>query len=372
MTTIKSKHKSLPLNDCLDICGGQFTFSPESQTFAIKKKLSGMSSSTSTTTPPGSPLMTRKQMKTILDETNIKELTTNTLVRLRRILLENRRYTLINALLLVVNEEDEHCLLTALLGLFEKNKCTMLLIEWMLQKELYVTPHINSLLRLDNKTVRLMKLYTKTDFVEYFKPFAKMLLQKCKKTLNDEGVQKAVGFLIDKLQNSVDLIPFKLRVVCCYIKQETEKKFPGSGLLGVSSFLFLRLMCPSITSPESKKDITEETKKNLINCGRTLQSLANFSNFSKDDDDVRTKFIAKQTPKIQTFLNDLAKCVLNEKAVAAKNPSEMIRVRRNTISSFEEIAIQEIPEKNELDTIFGIIKKHEVQFSKEISSKNHF
>lgn len=100
----------------------------------------------------------------------------------------------------------------------------------------------------------------------------KLLMVRAHVPLFLRSDRRGSGMLV-ALVAKMNSTPFQLRVVstsgearcwrcsfsclqlCYYIRQEVEKKFPGKGSQGVGAFVFLRMICPAIVSPETRSGV---------------------------------------------------------------------------------------------------------------------
>lgn len=103
----------------------------------------------------------------------------------------------------------------------------------------------------------------------------------------DDPIEKAVQVerfvncidkFTDNIEKAFDYLPEEFFYISQKIYQAAHRKFPGSELIAVGSFIFLRFFCPAIVNPEStsiKERISVTNRRSLILVAKFLQNLAN-------------------------------------------------------------------------------------------------
>eukprot|EP01126_Amoeba_proteus_P067358 TRINITY_DN9933_c0_g2_i1.p1 TRINITY_DN9933_c0_g2~~TRINITY_DN9933_c0_g2_i1.p1 ORF type:complete len:143 (-),score=27.13 TRINITY_DN9933_c0_g2_i1:213-641(-) len=61
-----------------------------------------------------------------------------------------------------------------------------------------------------------------------------------------QEIQTLISSLLDCIIQSVPLLPWPFRRLCCALREATHEKFPASKYLVIGGFIFLRFICPSI------------------------------------------------------------------------------------------------------------------------------
>jgi hypothetical protein len=93
----------------------------------------------------------------------------------------------------------------------------------------------------------------------------------------------AVAGLLSNLVAQMNKVSFQLRVLCFYIRQEVERKFVNGGAQGVGAFIFLRLISPTIVSPDARGvtlEVSQPQRRILVQIAKVLQQLVNMVNRS--------------------------------------------------------------------------------------------
>ena len=138
-----------------------------------------------------------------------------------------------------------------------------------------------------------------------------------------QRIWKVLDSMLQLLVSNVGSVPFPLRVLCFYIKDEVEKRFPGRANFGIGAFVFLRLICPAIVAPEAraicKNEPTLPQRKLLVRVARELQQLVNVANrgvsLSSEmygDTTEQVTFVGLNLERIKTFLDSVGTKTLEE------------------------------------------------------------
>lgn len=175
------------------------------------------------------------------------------------------------------------------------------MITELVDYELEVSPKAIDILRRNSVPAKLLSLYAKhigTDYlISLLRPVIEEMISKkdffeVEKLVNDDdldveqNVDKFFYYLskiISNICTSIDTIPIELKALCSNIRQLVLKKTQDDSIamLVISSFLFLRFICPAIVSPESENIIfntpTKQEKRAYIQLAKMFQNLANDS-----------------------------------------------------------------------------------------------
>jgi len=104
---------------------------------------------------------------------------------------------------------------------------------------------------------------------------------------NKENLLATTVEIMTSLLVSVDTAPAELRQVCQLIIERVALKFPENTRLAFSAFLFLRIYCSSLTSPElkgiTKKKVGKDAKRAFILACKILQNLSTGAEFGKKE-----------------------------------------------------------------------------------------
>ena len=84
--------------------------------------------------------------------------------------------------------------------------------------------------------------------------------------------------IVDLIVNSINELPTPFKWLCGEVYSTVIKKFPDAACSAVSSFIFLRFLCPAIISPEQQFKIqinNPKVKRSLMQLVKVLQNMAN-------------------------------------------------------------------------------------------------
>lgn len=98
------------------------------------------------------------------------------------------------------------------------------------------------------------------------------------RALQVERFVNCIDKFADNIEKAFDYLPDEFFYISQKIYQAAHRKFPGSELISVGSFIFLRFFCPAIVNPEStsiKERISVSNRRSLILVAKFLQNLAN-------------------------------------------------------------------------------------------------
>eukprot|EP00055_Hartaetosiga_balthica_P013146 m.66138 g.66138 ORF g.66138 m.66138 type:complete len:1382 (+) comp8181_c1_seq1:123-4268(+) len=137
-----------------------------------------------------------------------------------------------------------------------------------------------------------------------------------------QGTETRLRSLVDACQSLSDLImsnivnvPKSIVILIRKLYRMVEKKFPSHGVVVIRSFLFLRLLCPALISPEQygilEAKPTPKYQNVLVMLAKLLQSFVNFSGGdvvklpSVIDSPIVTNFIVKNRPAMAQFVDSI-------------------------------------------------------------------
>lgn len=125
------------------------------------------------------------------------------------------------------------------------------------------------------------------------------LMATCQRALND-------------IMASLPKMPVEFRILAHDLKVATTKRFPDSNNTAVGGFLFLRFLCPAITSPDSfelvQGPVGDSQRRLLVLVAKTLQNLANGVEFGTKEVYMAklNEFIQLNLPKIKVFFDNVS------------------------------------------------------------------
>lgn len=98
---------------------------------------------------------------------------------------------------------------------------------------------------------------------------------------NLKRLENAVAKILDHLVDSVRYVPRKLRWMLQMVQEVVLDKFPETRWSCVSAFVFLRFLCPTVSTATLWKDtFLPNARRNLLLVTKVLQSIANRSLFT--------------------------------------------------------------------------------------------
>ena len=178
-------------------------------------------------------------------------------------------------------------------------------ISAIIKREMEETSDPNVLFRGNSLGTKAVDFYMKINGLPFLKStFADLIENVYKNKENceiDEGklekpedakknAKKLLAYVHqfwEAIMNSTDRFPNELKHLFHFVHETASRIFPShpnSKYLAVSSFLFLRLLCPSILSPKMFGVYDEHPEGNvsrtLTYIAKTLQNLANLADFA--------------------------------------------------------------------------------------------
>ncbi|KAG7194611.1 Ras GTPase activating protein ira2 [Scheffersomyces spartinae] len=193
-----------------------------------------------------------------------------------------------------VASPTEHTLLaSSLFAVFNYNHKTSELLQVLLAKEIKYVSRSTDIFRRNSTLTRLLYMFARNTGTSYLEATVKPFIQEL--NLNDVAIEIEkprdsyvpdadlfmyfVTTLVDKIIDSIDLMPDVLKIVSRQIYVTVEAKFPEAVLIAVGSFIFLRFLCPVIISPEAYLDgvtvSNPKVKRTLMQLVKILQNMAN-------------------------------------------------------------------------------------------------
>lgn len=194
-------------------------------------------------------------------------------------------------------------------------------LKALLREEVSKTDTQTQLFRSNSSATRMMILVTRNDGYGYFRhilqPFFKALQETGlgrEETLNgDVGLdpdrrgrwlESVICLLLDTILHSKAL-PDRLQRWYSLVYEVTISRFPAAGSVGVASFYFLRLLCPSIINPERLDiQVPLEYRRSLVTVSKCLINIASKQLFPASDLDhvVLNEIIERYTPLVAEYM----------------------------------------------------------------------
>lgn len=241
--------------------------------------------------------------------------------------------------------EDRNRLATCLVRIYESRNRAPMILKILLTHEINNTENTETLFRANSLASKSVDMYMKLSCFNYLQYCVKDLIDTIYKDSmkgkscdieaskldknedpkkNWKYTRKILEDLLDRIYQSADKCPPDLRDIFYHIQNEVQKKFPNERTVkftGVSSFLFLRFICPAILGPKlfdmASDHPPPKVSSNLTQIAKILQRIANMGPTSPNQDDPiieeRENFIEMNKQSMKSFLNIIS----NQKAQAS-------------------------------------------------------
>lgn len=302
-----------------------------------------------------------------------------------------------------VNDIDQYT--AVLVSAFETRNASHIIISELIKDEIQNATRPSDILRRNSCATRSLALLSKDKGSDYLIGTLRAVLQNIMD--EDESVEiekldpedpllsekvdlfvKYFSQIIEVIVGSIDHIPKEFFYIAQSIYVEAQKKFPGYGLVAVGSFIFLRLFCPAIVSPETENIIGVpgiHQKRMFLSLAKGIQGLANKSDYLVKWPilGIRSKFFEECSTKMFAFLADV--CDVNReihiKIRMGGNPipfdysffhqfiyQDGINVRKDMLLNME--LTENIPFLTEtlmmLDAVLGQLGEPKIEYKNEI------
>lgn len=189
----------------------------------------------------------------------------------------------------------------ALIKIFDAQGKCLVLVKAVVTREIERADSIMEILRRNCVATKILSIYAHMKGVDYLKltlvPFLDDLvansdiyafetnpekLQDSKsREANFKNFNRSFEKLLEALNSTVNEVPSVLREICNTIRAAAGSKFPTmeeSSVTAVSSFFFLRFICPALVSPESdgllEAPPSKEIRRTLLALAKKLQNMA--------------------------------------------------------------------------------------------------
>lgn len=186
-------------------------------------------------------------------------------------------------------------LATSLLKIWGPKNLAHIFISDLIEKEIAKVSRNMDILRRNSLATRTLAIFSRIKGNDFLNQTIKPLLSDILIEGLDFEIEKPIVDLAereiqlnrfincmdtfcDNILTSFDCIPNEFLYISQRIYSSAKRKFPGSELIAVGSFIFLRFFCPAIINPEAEKIKTRISSKNrrtLILVAKVLQNLAN-------------------------------------------------------------------------------------------------
>lgn len=250
----------------------------------------------------------------------------------------------------------------SLLQIFESKGKSLELVKQAVTREITKADTTMDILRRNCVATKILSIYAHQKGLQYLKvalgPFLQDIITQPElycfdpnpddvtkgKDLdpNSKRFNRSMSRLVTDLQRTIAEIPAVFREMCHAIASVAGPKFPTSkdaSVTAVSSFFFLRFICPALVTPDNYGLVDEppskEVRRTLLVLAKMLQSMAfgstNFAkhNFSKLD-------LVNYTPiskTVVTFLRSMS--VLNYDLITDDSSSSISGPQQDDLSNME-------------------------------------
>jgi len=121
----------------------------------------------------------------------------------------------------------------------------------------------------------------------------------------------ALNKFLETIYASVHDVPRDIKKISATLRKEIEIKFPKSVSTAIGGFFYLRLVCPTIISPETfgilEEPITnQDERRALVLISKAIQNLSNNVTFNEDFMQDMNIWISENKEKMGQFLQHLA------------------------------------------------------------------
>lgn len=215
-------------------------------------------------------------------------------------------------------------------AIFESNGRIKALIKVSIAVELAKTSIPNTLFRRNSVTTKIMTYFARFAGQDYLQeallPVVRALLTSnltCEldptklpegQSLeqNQQNVISLTKQVLERLDDTVHLLPSTFRDVCGFLMAAVERKFPEHGVMAVGGFMFLRFICPALVSQDSFgliRSFPADVRRGLVLVAKTLQNLANMILFGSKEEFMTplNPFIEANMPVVRALLTRYAK-----------------------------------------------------------------
>lgn len=115
-------------------------------------------------------------------------------------------------------------------------------------------------------------------------------------------------------------------------------KFPTAATIAVGGLFFLRIVCPSIVSPEGfgllPVPVKPEARRTLVLVSKALQNVANHTPFKEAHMRALDAWLERATPRMAAFLQDLASLDANSAPASPETQEPLGRAEYAQVAAF--------------------------------------
>eukprot|EP01102_Stenamoeba_stenopodia_P008638 TRINITY_DN250_c0_g1_i1.p1 TRINITY_DN250_c0_g1~~TRINITY_DN250_c0_g1_i1.p1 ORF type:complete len:1320 (-),score=388.27 TRINITY_DN250_c0_g1_i1:100-4059(-) len=203
-------------------------------------------------------------------------------------------------------------------------------LKKLITKEVRSSSDETTIFRANNIAAKMLRTYTRMVGTDYLRttlgPFVAEILTKPESLELDPSkatpdvdvannllqVKSLAERIILKVTTSAEAMPLQLRVMYSHLAKEVKNKFGDVFKKFVGGFVFLRLICPAVTSPDSYEFLsgtglvlTDGGKRTCINLSKILQNVANGISFKEPYLQPLNEWLVVQNNLISNFVDNL-------------------------------------------------------------------
>lgn len=187
---------------------------------------------------------------------------------------------------------------------------------------------------------------------------------------NKTRILEIIKKLLNLLEESITNLPSTLKLLYNNLQKMVIKKFPESPEVRysvVSSFFFLRLVCPALLNPKLfglyHIHVQNEAKRRLTLVAKIFQSFANLNEFGEKEKWLITlnPFIVENIPRMKKFLDEICviqdykETVVQQEIVLSKDLNSLFLTFVENLENLKQIADSEKKQElvNSLETVLN-------------------
>lgn len=167
------------------------------------------------------------------------------------------------------------------------------------------------------------RLYYPLKTISKTKKSAEISLHKVKNTKqlhkNTKILLKMTELILSSIFDNFSSLPVEIIRACKYMFSTCNERFEDSGYYALSSFLFLRFICPALSSGSLEyhqlivgKPFTLDEQRNLISVSKLIQRIATFNDiFTEDHDSQYQEFTKSYISQMKSFYDSITRVCTN-------------------------------------------------------------
>lgn len=130
--------------------------------------------------------------------------------------------------------------------------------------------------------------------------------------VNQSNLESLTQKILDSLFDNIHLFPASLKKLCSEINRIVNLQFANAGRTAVSGFIFLRIICPTIASPDqnliSQPITCKNTHRGLVLVSKIVQNLGNFVMFGGKEFFMEplNNFLVRNQQKFADYISEIS------------------------------------------------------------------